>query len=457
MIRPEDNHEVGYELVVKMRPEVAPPNTSNLELIHSKAIPAILVEAMPNGSISKMFPGSTLDATPPLGLRDEAAKARDDSTLELSRFYGIKGDSADLQLAAERLRASGLCESVILRPLPTPPSLVFPSATTPDFTGSQGYLRGSSLGGIDAEFAWSKGISGQGIRVTDVEGDWNLSHEDLPTISRIGSGSFGDHNGWWNHGTAVLGVMGSQNNGRGTLGIAPRAVYSTSSIFDAASNGAAILAAANRLGPGDIIVLEVQIDYRAPEWWEDYFLPIQLATRNGILVVEAAGNGNTDLDDTRFDTGGGSSGWINPYRRDPSYDSGSIVVGAGAPPSGNFGADRSRLDFSNYGSMVDAQGWGREVFTLGYGDAHGGTDDTLYTSEFSGTSSATPIVAGALVLVQSFLKSRGVQPMNYTEARNLLRSTGKAQVGDTSERIGTRPDLRQMIAQAALWRGIPSP
>ncbi|MEK8170065.1 hypothetical protein NKH77_10840 [Streptomyces sp. M19] len=43
--------------------------------------------------------------------------------------------------------------------------------------------------------------------------------------------------------------------------------------------------------------------------------------------------------------------------------------GAGAPPPGthgrDHGPDRSRLEFSNYGMRLDAQGWGREVTTTG--------------------------------------------------------------------------------------------
>ena len=92
------------------------------------------------------------------------------------------------------------------------------------------------------------------------------------------------------------------------------------------------------------------------------------------------------------------------------------MVGAGAPPPGthgrDHGADRSRLDFSNYGALVDAQGWGREVTTTGYGDLQGGSiEDLWYTDQFSGTSSASPIVVGALGCVQGFLRAAGRAPL----------------------------------------------
>jgi hypothetical protein len=130
------------------------------------------------------------------------------------------------------------------------------------------------------------------------------------------------------------------------------------------------------------------------------------------------------------------------------------MVGAGAPPPGthgkDHGADRSRLAFSNYGAAVDAQGWGREVTTTGYGDLQGGGNEELwYTDRFSGTSSASPIVVGALGCVQGFLRAAGKSPLTAAAARDLLRSTGSPQQdgpnGPASQRIGNRPDLRQMI------------
>lgn len=145
----------------------------------------------------------------------------------------------------------------------------------------------------------------------------------------------------------------------------------------------------------------------------------------------------------------------NPLNRS-NRDSGAIVVGAGAPPPGthgrDHGPDRSRLDFSNWGAVVDAQGWGREVTTCGYGDLQGGTnEDEWYTDQFSGTSSASPIVVGALGCVQGVVRAQGKSPLTPVEARQLLRATGSPQQDapgrPSSQRIGNRPDLRQMIAR----------
>jgi hypothetical protein len=121
--------------------------------------------------------------------------------------------------------------------------------------------------------------------------------------------------------------------------------------------------------------------------------------------------------------------------------------------------DRARCVFSNYGACVDAQGWGWEVTSTGYGDLQGGPDNKLhYTDQFSGTSSASPIVVGALACVQGVLRAQGRIPLTPARARDLLRSTGSPQQAapgrPVTQRIGNRPNLRQMIAQVI---GTPAP
>src|SRR4029453_10734469 len=93
-----------------------------------------------------------------------------------------------------------------------------------NFQPEQGYLNAAPVG-IDADYAWTQ-LAGAGANVwiTDIEFAWNLNHADL-SASLIGpapsAGASTTQN--INHGTAVLGVMGSLNNGFGTTG----AVYNS--------------------------------------------------------------------------------------------------------------------------------------------------------------------------------------------------------------------------------------
>jgi hypothetical protein len=269
----------------------------------------------------------------------------------------------------------------------------------------------------------------------------------------------------------VVGEIGGDRTSFGVVGICPEANVRAVSHADLGSAGA-IRRAADLLKPGDVMLLEMHLpgprfdfEYRddqrgyiAVEWWPDDFAAIRYATGRGVVVVEAAGNGAEDLDDPIYDRNPGffPQWWRNPFRRAP-LDSGAIVVGAGAPPPGthgnDHGPDRSRLDFSNWGALVDAQGWGREVTTTGYGDLQGGaSEDHWYTDGFSGTSSASPIVVGALGCLQGILKQRGEPPLTPARARELLRETPGSPQQDApgrprTQRVGDRPDLRRLVTE----------
>lgn len=408
---------------------------------------------------------------------------------DLSVFYKVEAPDYELDNLAEKLRSHDVVQAAFIKPGSEPAQIntMTPSPepappTTSDFTARQEYLN-IAPGGIDARFAWTvNGGSGAGVRIIDIEGAWRFSHEDL--MQNQGGVVAGTQSGdiaWRNHGTAVTGEFGGDRNNFGITGICPDANVRAISIFGNTPAGwgsaAAIRKAADMLSAGDIILLELhrpgprfnfqlrndQRGYIAIEWWPDDLLAIQYAISRGVIVVEAGGNGAENLDDPLYDinppspNGPFPAWWRNPFRRNP-IDSGAIVVGAGAPPQGThgrniYGPDRSRLDFSNYGQLIDAQGWGREVTTCGYGDLQGGgNEDLWYTDTFSGTSSASPIVVGALGCAQGARRAGGQTLLTPASARSLLRTTGSAQQdglnGPTSQRIGNRPNLRQMINQA---------
>lgn len=339
---------------------------------------------------------------------------------------------------------------------------------TPDLVARQGYLE-TAPAGIEARYAWTQpGGRGAGVRVIDCEWGWRFTHEDL----RLNQGGVvvGTASADTNHGTAVLGEISGDVNTFGITGIAPDAT-----VFGAAFSlptAQVIQQSADRLGAGDIMLLEIhrsgpgasgvgQDGFIAVEWWPDDYLAIRYASNRGVIVVEAAGNGARNLDDAIYDTrpAGFPLWWRNPFRRSP-LDSGAVICGAGAPPPGthgrDHGPDRSRLGFSNHGACVDAQGWGREVTSTGYGDLQGGLPDIWYTDTFSGTSSASPIVVGALASVQGVLRAHGRIVLSPGRARQLLRATGSPQTDapgrPRTERIGNRPNLRQLIP-AALAQG----
>lgn len=442
------------------------------------------------GGLEKLLTESGLRLQPLFGVEERVLAAVQKVTRssgievpDLSRFYRVEAADDKIDELLERLRNERIVEAAYVKPATVPPLWKYAYEVglldltvfdlTANFTSRQGYLD-AAPGGIDARWAWTQaGGRGDGVRIIDIEGDWRFTHEDL--VRNQGGVVSGTRLTadveWRNHGTAVLGEVSGDSNIFGITGIVPQANIRAVS-HGAIGSAAAIQQSADLLSPGDLLLLEMhrpgplhnfatrndQEGYIAVEWWEDDFAAIRYAVARGVVVIEAAGNGAQDLDDSLYDTrpSGFAADWTNPFRRS-NRDSGAVVVGAGSPPPGThgftWGADRSRLGFSNWGALIDAQGWGSGVTSTGYGDLQGGTDEDLwYTDDFGGTSSASPIVTGAIAAVQGALRARGRIPLSPARARELLRATGSAQQAETgrpaSQRIGNRPNLRQLIPRA---------
>ena len=450
-----------------------------------KAAPGYQVEPLANSLASQGLVLEPLFGVSEERLKVEAASvapSADGAPPDLSVYYRVQAPDERLDELAASLRKHPAIAAAYVKP---PAELAAMSTTaveartlndmaplpdeappiSPDFSARQTYLNAAPAG-IEARYAWTvSGGRGAGVRITDCEWGWRFTHEDLTQNQGgvvVGTAITDD-----NHGTAVLGEFSGDHNGLGISGICPDAVV-TGAAFSMPT-ASVIRQAANRLGPGDIMLLEIhragpratgvgQQGYIAIEWWPDDFDAIRYAVNRGIVVVEAAGNGAQNLDDPVYNTPspGFPATWRNPFNR-ANRDSGAILVGAGAPPPNthgrDWGPDRSRLDFSNYGSAIDAQGWGREVTSTGYGDLQGGSSrDVWYTDTFSGTSSASPIVVGALGCVQGALRAAGRIPLSPARARDLLRTTGSPQQDapgrPATQRIGNRPNLRQIIPAA---------
>lgn len=368
------------------------------------------------------------------------------------RRLTVRGSKRAIAAAVARLEARPDVEAAFIAPRPELAAIREPAGAradacpiqTPSYLARQGYL-GPAPAGIDVAAAWAvPGGRGQAVRFADIEHHWQLGHEDLPgerskELDPPRRRAFDAE-----HGTAVLGEIAAVDNTLGMTGIAPDVDRIVVASVSQRAPADAIERAAAALRPGDVLLIELHAigprnRFLPMEYWQDIYEVIALTTARGVVVIEAAGNGAEDLDHPAY------RGRLDRRTR----DSGAIMVGAGAP-AGPGWVDRSRLDFSNYGSRVDLQGWGRMVATLAYGDLQRCTDRRRYTAVFSGTSSASPIVAGAALLIESIARTRTGRPLTPAALRALLVATGSPQTsgpdGPAAQHIGPRPDLRRALA-----------
>lgn len=411
----------------------------------------------PRVQVERLFQRSE-DALAKDHIEAEAMSKEEHADPNLYYYVSIrKGSPAQVEQLVNDLNASPLVETAYIQPKAFPPWFdIAPVTPNLGLSTPQGHLNPASAGGIDARYAWTfDGGKGQGVRIIDVEWGWHLDHEDLPR-DYFFNGS-GLNIGEMEHGTAVLGVVGAVENQYGLTGIAPRAELGVATVFRLSFTPVAwaIDEAASHLRAGDIIIIEQhahgpstglppddgnpsQWEFVCMEYWQAEFDAIRRASARGIIVVEAGGNGGMDLDSPLYE------GRFNRSIR----DSGAILVGAGTSNG------RAAHRWSNYGSRVDVQGWGDSVVTLGYGNlARVNGDDTRqwYTSSFSGTSSASPIVAGAIACIQGALKALGRPVLSPRQMRDVLVETGSAQA--PGRHIGPLPNLHAAYDRL----GIPHP
>jgi hypothetical protein len=323
----------------------------------------------------------------------------------------------------------------------------------------QGYLDEADTG-IGARLVWDQ-LEGDEIDVglVDVEQDWFLEHQDFENknfelIHGDNRREFDeDHDG--RHGTRVLGVLIAENNALGGIGIAYgiKSVGLVSHYKHAEKTdlhvAEGIAPAITQMKPGDVLLLEVDRDGLPTEIDDADFDAIRLASAHGIVVVEAAGNKGSDLDDLKH----AKSGDLILRRKPPDQgfrDSGAVLVGAAKPS-----LPHNWFYGSNYGSRVDCYAWGDLMWTcdvdLELADGQNDSGES-YTGEFGNTSGAAAIVAGAALVLQWKYQSTGSR-LSPLQMRRLLSDPdlGTPQGPlDEDKTIGVMPNLPKLFEELDL-------
>ena len=330
--------------------------------------------------------------------------------------------------------------------------------------------------GIDARWAWMQPHgSGASVGFVDLEQGWNFAHEDLPAIAALPGVPQDINPSSVRHGTGVMGIAVGVDNRVGIIGAAPMPAWISVASHFRASDGtsghvadalAAVLAS-GVLSIGDVVLIEWQDNNNRPaETVPVVWTAIELATALGMIVIEAAGNGNLDLD-----------GVPELNRSNPATfkDSRAIIVGgshSALDPSG-AGHDRWVLTppppppipplGSNWGSRVDCYAYAENVVTAGEPlnppALLGGTGpNDSYRSDFAGTSAAAAIVAGAALVVQGMHKAVKGLPLDPVAMRTALTTSGTPQGPTTAARkIGVMPNLKAIAGALDLVDARPAP
>lgn len=361
---------------------------------------------------------------------------------KLAGYYVVTVKSGDLSKLSTELKGLSIVTEAYAAPVAAP-------SPTADYTSLQTYLQ-TSPKGIDSTYAQNvAGGSGANVRVFDIEYSWNTSHEDLSKsrTALLPYGTPSDPFGNNNHGTAVLGELSADSNGYGVTGAVKDAnltLINANSVEYGYDPVAALHLAASKAVPGDVVLIEQQAygpnnnAFVPVEWVPAIYDAISALTASGVTVVEPAGNGSENLDNATYYGSSFPAG---------KADSGAIIVGAGAACTDSNRL--SRLSFSNYGKRVNAQGPGECVATTGYGALTGTTANGYYTNAFSGTSSASPVVAAAAASLSSASKAYNGVTLTPAQIRSTLQSTGTAQnlsSGMLTGNIGAQPNLAKALA-----------
>ena len=204
--------------------------------------------------------------------------------------------------------------------------------------------------------------------------------------------AWGDSNG---HGTHVAGTAAAIDNGDGVVGVAPGArIWSVKVLGTSSGSTSALICGLDWIAANAGIIDVANMSLEGPNsvastctsGTDPVHTAVCAVTDRGVPIAVAAGNKNTD------------AGATMPAKYPSVITTAAITdyngqPGGGAPASGcSDSADDTKASYSNFGSVVDI--------------ATSGTCVTSTTSNggyglMSGTSMASPMVAGALALYKS--------------------------------------------------------
>lgn len=223
---------------------------------------------------------------------------------------------------------------------------------------------------------------------------WTNTKESVDGVDNDKNGLIDDVNGWnfvgnnnnftdnYGHGTQVAGIIAARNDSTGVVGVAPSSKIMSLRVLgdNGSGNTSHVVQAINYAIEKKAKVINMSLG--AP--YADSVALISAcnnAIANGIVIVAAAGNSNQDIVSNHFA---------------PANIDGVMAIGS-------IGSSGNKSSFSNYGSALALVAPGESIVSTRAG-TKGSSNQVLPDGSKnyiigSGTSFASPIVAGAAALV----------------------------------------------------------
>lgn len=257
---------------------------------------------------------------------------------------------------------------------------------------------------INIETAWQSCYQGQDITVAVVDTGIDLDHPDLEAnlvtgqSFVTGTSSADDDAG---HGTHVAGIIAAVNNNGGIIGVAPAANLMSVKVLNSQGSGSISDVADGIIWAADNGADVINLSLGTVSNSATLKAAVVYAYEQGVLVVAAGGN----CGDSSYASNGCS------YQDQPVYPGAYTTVLAVASTD----SSDNQSSFSNQGSYIDIAAPGSTIYST--------YPSSSYTT-MSGTSMATPHVAGLAALV-------------WSQDSDLTHEEVAAQIKNTAEDLGS--------------------
>ena len=267
--------------------------------------------------------------------------------------------------------------------------------------------------GISLIHATATGTVNVNVAVIDTGID--IDHPDLNVVDGVnfvfrGKNSYNDGHG---HGTHVAGTIAAIDNNLGVIGVAPGANLYSVRVLDNSGSGtySGVIAGIDWVAAnaGTIDVANMSLGGGYSQAVND---AVDAAVSAGIVFVVAAGNDNT-----------------NACTKSPASALSAITVSALDDRDGTLDSTDSFASFSNSGSCVDMIAPGVLIESTWKGGGY---------NTISGTSMASPHVAGAAALYIANHSTENLTPQQVTDA---LISAGIYTWNDSADDDDTQEPL----------------